>query len=259
MYIDPDLVINKNIFKSFESYSVCSICNGIIIKPIQCLECENVFCQSCIDEWKKKTGENSWPFRCNNPTFKNSRIINNLLDNLIFKCSNGCNIEIPYKDIEQHYNEKCPKIKIDYKEKYLEYKKKYEDILKKYEELNKKNQIKDNNEFKSKFHIDKLYAVNEISNNWKCNICKTNYIRKTIKRFRCACCDFNLCLKCKILEEGGYNFNDENNEIRIEEIFDRLEENYYISSFKPIDEVKNKIRELNCNEEEIQAWAESIL
>ena len=94
MYIDPDLVINKENFKLIEYNVVCSICNGIVVSPVQCLECENCFCQSCIEEWKKKQGKDSCPFRCKNPSFRNSRLIKDILSNLKFKCKNGCNQEI---------------------------------------------------------------------------------------------------------------------------------------------------------------------
>ena len=222
MYIDPDLVINKNIFKSIESYSVCSICNGIIIKPIQCLECENVFCQSCIDEWKKKTGENSCPFRCHNPTFKNSRTIKNILENLKFKCKNGCKTEISYIDLEEHYQEKCPNTKIDFREKYYKYKKKYEELLKKYNDLenkihnkkingnigiNNQNLVR-SNIFKTKYHIHCLYDKTDHDTDWICDICKNEYNKKTEGRFRCQNCDFDICLKCRILEESEYKFSN---------------------------------------------------
>lgn len=213
MNFDPDLVVNKEVFKAFESNVICSICNGIIINPIQCLACENSFCESCLKSWIKKKG-NECPFRCNNPFFKNSRIVKNLLENLKFKCANGCNTEILYKDLEEHYKEKCPKI--DFKQKYLEYKKKYEDILIKYKELEKNKQNQNltfgaqgiNSEFKSRFHIHILYDNTNNEADWICNICKGHYINKTEGRFRCDPCDFDICLKCKLLEESGYKFDN---------------------------------------------------
>ena len=215
MFIDPDLVINKEAFKAIEFNVVCSICRGIIINPIQCTICENGFCKLCLEDWNKKKGGNSCPFRCTNPTFKNSRLIKNLLSNLIFKCENKCNEQIPYLDLEEHYKEKCPKLKIDFKAKYFEYKTKYENLLKKYKELEisikSGNELGSrpfpNNEYKSKYHEHTLInGANDI-HNWICDICKGSYNAKTEGRYRCDECDFDICLKCILLEQSGYNFS----------------------------------------------------
>ena len=233
MYIDPDDVINKDNLKQIESSAVCSICSGIVIEPVQCLLCENSFCKNCLEDWKKKKGENSCPFRCSNPSFKNSRLIKNLLANLKFKCQNGCNLEIPYLDLQEHYKEKCSNIKIDkidYKAKYLEYKQKYEDLLEKYEELESKsnsnrlrgrpgdnnttpnpNQNQNQNEdlkngCKSKFHSHYLKNSSDIEGDWICNLCKSEYSENTEERFQCSECDFDACLKCILLERTGYIF-----------------------------------------------------
>ena len=217
MYIDPDLVTNRENFKLIEQNVICPICSGVLISPIQCLGCENCFCQLCIEDWKKRQGENSCPFRCNNPSFKNSRMIKNILSNLKFKCKNGCNEEIPYLELENHYNEKCRNNKIDYKQKFFEYKNKYLELLNKNMELENqlkqyKNQNKNNiylsNDFKSKYHSHILYDQTNMDNDWICKICSKDYESKTEKRFRCDSCDFDICLRCKILEESGYIFQD---------------------------------------------------
>lgn len=220
MYIDPDLVINKEAFKTIESNAICSICDGIIINPIQCNICENSFCETCIDDWKKKQGGNSCPFRCSNPTFKSSRLVKSILSNLIFKCQNQCNMQIPYLDLKSHYEENCPKLKIDFKAKYFEYKKKYEDLLIKYKELenhtnsgnilrirpnlNLKNEYK---EYKSKYHTHTLMNKTNDLSSWICDICKAEYNAKTEGRFRCENCDFDICFKCILLEKSRYNFD----------------------------------------------------
>ena len=236
MYIDPEFVINKEHFKLIEYNVICSICSGVVVSPIQCLECENCFCESCIGEWKSEKGPNSCPFRCKNPSFRNSRLITNLLSNLKFKCKNGCNEEIPYLDLEAHYKGKCPKIaadkstnEIDYKLKYLEYKNKYYDLLKINLELEKKlNEYKKNannmsnsnsninnrdinnnsNEFKSEFHTHILYGKTGKDTVWICDICENVLKYSNEKRFNCEACDFDICLKCKILEQGGYKFQN---------------------------------------------------
>ena len=236
MYIDPELVINKEHFKLIEYNVICSICSGVVVSPMQCLECENCFCESCIGEWKRNKGQNSCPFRCKNPSFRNSRLIKSLLSNLKFKCKNGCNEEIPYLDLEVHYNEKCQKLEedkskneIDYKLKYLEYKNKYYDLLKINLELEKKlneykknsnnlglsnsnimnnNIINNNKEFKSEFHTHILYEKVDPDSMWICDLCQDKYKFTKDKRFTCEACKFDVCLKCKILEQGGYKFKD---------------------------------------------------
>ena len=224
MYIDPDLIINKEIFKPIELNSVCSICSGIIIEPVQCLSCENSFCKDCLDDWKRKKGENSCPFRCSNPTFKNSRLIKNLLSNLKFKCQNGCKEEISYIDLLDHYKDKCSNLKIDYKQKYFEYKKKYEDLLRKYNEL-EKNSISNSNllrgrpggqnqninlkiGYKSKYHSHFLKNNTNRVEDWICDLCNGDYNAKAEVRFRCDECDFDICLKCILLERSSYIFNN---------------------------------------------------
>ena len=52
---------------------------------------------------------------------------------------------------------------------------------------------------------------------------------------------------------------DDENDEKLNEIYSKLEEEYYISSFKQEDEVKEKIKELNYNEDEIIEWVESIM
>ena len=204
MYLDPESIINKEEFKLIEDNSICSICNGIIYSPIQCIQCENCFCSSCLEDWKKKKGENSCPFKCEKCNFKPSRILKNILSKLKFKCNNGCNEEILYSDLESHYEEKCPKL--NYKEKYLEYKQKYFDLLKKFNEMEIKN--KEKNFFKSKFHSHNLENLTLKNTPWFCNICLNHYSQKSETRFRCQNCDFDICGKCIEKEEKNLSFGN---------------------------------------------------
>ena len=73
-----------------------------------------------------------------------------------------------------------------------------------------------------------------------------------------------LKIKIKVIEDREEKFTiDEKKQREIEDeercqkIFEKLEDSFYISSFKPVEEVKKKIRELNFNEDEITAWIES--
>jgi hypothetical protein len=220
MYVDPDMVANKDSFKLIENNVICPICNGIIIDPVQCLDCENTFCEICIEQWKNKPGNNECPFRCNNPKYKKSRTIKNILSNITFKCQNGCDEIIPYLELEKHYTEKCPKLNIDYKAKYFDIKIKYDDLLKKYNELLKQTKNGNNilraqrpnnlmtNSFKSKYHPHILKDETNDETDWICDLCQSKHNKTTEGRFRCNACDFDICLKCKVLEESGYNFNN---------------------------------------------------
>ena len=73
-------------------------------------------------------------------------MVKNILSNLKFKCKNGCDIQIPYNDLREHYEEKCPK---------LDFKPKYESLLSQFNKLKiefdtlaaKKSEIEDNTKF----------------------------------------------------------------------------------------------------------------
>ena len=226
MYIDPDSIINKNDFKLLQNSAICVICDGIILHPVQCIKCENNFCKSCIDLWiKKKTKEQQCPFKCENPEFKPCRLLNNLLQNLKFKCINGCGTEISYLDLEKHYNENCPKLNnVNLLLKYY-----HEHYLK--EDTSKNNficTICNNNYENTKryicqecnfnlceicknnyqnfidskinlpiFHQHSLFNFSFRKTNWRCNICKNNFEFNKISRFRCKNCDFDICNNCK--------------------------------------------------------------
>ena len=55
-------------------------------------------------------------------------------------------------------------------------------------------------------------------------------------------------------DDGDDNFNQ-----KVEEIYNDLEERFYISDFKQEEEVKEMIRNLNCNKDKIEQWIETIM
>lgn len=195
MFISKDEVLDKESFKAIENISICPLCNGIIINPYVCEKCEKCFCKSCIDKYNNEKGKKKCPFNCEKPVFKRSLFLNNILSQLKFKCKNGCDEEIDYQKLSQHYDEECSKI--DYKTLYFELKKKYDEVC---ELLKDKNDI---NSFKSKFHCHTLNISFEKNMMWKCNECSKVYMFNSTKRYRCKQCDFDICDHCKIKEEKG--------------------------------------------------------
>ena len=126
-----DYVIKDDFYNSIKEEISCSICSCIKRKPTMCSKCQNSFCESCIEEWKKKSSE--CPFKCINPSYTFCRIINNLLSKLHFKCKNNCGENIPYDKLEAHYEYECNKI--DFKQKNKKLLEKYNILESKYNKL----------------------------------------------------------------------------------------------------------------------------
>ena len=120
MFIDSQLLINKNKFKGIEKFILCPICEGIVNIPYECLECQNNFCKNCIEKWKLKN--NNCPFRCKELNLIHNRFLENILSELLkFKCDKEFDEINNYKDIDKHYNGKCKNIvNYYYKEKFEE-------------------------------------------------------------------------------------------------------------------------------------------
>ena len=104
-YINEDTIIKNDKYESFKEYIICPICKCLMIEPVICLSCQNNYCKNCIESWKKKGG--SCPNKCENPIFKNVIGKNRLISKFNFKCIKGCGAEIPFDDINTHYNSNC--------------------------------------------------------------------------------------------------------------------------------------------------------
>ena len=77
----------------------CQNCNCIMISPIICLSCQFTFCKNC----KEKMKDNCEKFKAPNITEAKK----NHISKFKFKCIKGCDEEIKYQDIENHYNSDC--------------------------------------------------------------------------------------------------------------------------------------------------------
>ena len=78
------------------------MCNGLVMNPTWCIECEILFCKKCImDNICCDCGK-----FCKETT---SRLIKYPLENISITCPNKCDKKIVYKDITQHLSELCEK------------------------------------------------------------------------------------------------------------------------------------------------------
>lgn len=103
-YINENSIVKDEIYKNFESSITCIICLDIIIEPMMCVKCKNVYCKQCINNWTKIN--NKCPNRCENPKYQNCLDIRALLSKLSFNCKNCKNI-INYNEMEKHCLSKC--------------------------------------------------------------------------------------------------------------------------------------------------------
>lgn len=113
MYIEANNIINQEQYNTIKQFSICGICKGILYEPYQCQKCENGFCKKCLETWEKES--KTCPYKCQNPSFKESRLLRNMLSVLKFKCDNGCDVAIPYEELFHHYDYSCTKIKYEQK------------------------------------------------------------------------------------------------------------------------------------------------
>lgn len=104
IYIDTEDIVNKEIFDVIRDVAVCNICYGLLLDPVQCIECDNCFCKGCIKSWREFN--ECCPYKCEED-LKESRLTKRILSRLIIKCAN-CSEEIPYSNLVEHYN-KCKK------------------------------------------------------------------------------------------------------------------------------------------------------
>ena len=116
-YINDNTIVKNDLYSVFQDLISCPICSNILINPLMCMNCQNVYCKKCIDEWSKK--DNKCPNRCENPNFKKSIEKNNILSKLKFKC-NKCEKEILYDDVQKHADKCDPNNEQDTQEKKIE-------------------------------------------------------------------------------------------------------------------------------------------
>ena len=121
-YINKDTIIENELSKIYISFSICPLCNNILIKPFMCMKCQKNYCKKCIDNWSKKSQK--CPEGCIDPNYQNSIGNNDILSQLKFRCI-GCGNEISYDEAQKHHDTCCPD-KISSEQKKEEQEEKYE-------------------------------------------------------------------------------------------------------------------------------------
>jgi hypothetical protein len=108
LFIDRELIINKETFDVIQEISCCFICHGIVIQPFQCTQCESISCKFCINKWCLR--KNACPLNCTGSRYKPAtRVIKNLLSKLILRCTYGCKEHIKYENLITH-QETCSEL-----------------------------------------------------------------------------------------------------------------------------------------------------
>ena len=98
-YINDETIIKNEVYLAFQDSITCPICQNILISPYMCMNCQNVYCKKCIDDWSKR--DNKCPNRCENPNYRKSIEKNNALSKLKFKCKK-CEMELLYDQVQSH-------------------------------------------------------------------------------------------------------------------------------------------------------------
>ena len=104
-YVNEKTIIKDNIYDLFNESITCQSCKTIMIDPVICLNCQNIFCKKC-QEKLKESGENC-PVKCQNSNITEINPKNNYISKFKFKCIKGCGKEIMFNDIKNHYDTDC--------------------------------------------------------------------------------------------------------------------------------------------------------
>ena len=98
-YINDNTLIQNDYYNTFKDSVICPLCLCILIDPIMCMKCQNVYCKKCVKNWEKK--EDKCPNRCIEPNYQTSKGKIDILSNLQFKCKD-CKMTIKYNEVEEH-------------------------------------------------------------------------------------------------------------------------------------------------------------
>lgn len=102
-------IVKDDVYEAVKDDIICPICFGLMVIPMFCIECQNLYCQNCIEQWKKKGG--GCPNRCKVFEFRKVIEKKRKISSIKFKCIKGCGAEIPFNEIEKHDKSDCFKKK----------------------------------------------------------------------------------------------------------------------------------------------------
>ena len=109
-YINENTIVKDELYNAFKESVSCPLCLSILINPVMCMKCQNVFCKKCINDWSKK--DNKCPNRCTDPNYQKCIGKNDILSKLKFKCQ-ACGNIIKYDDAKKHLSSCYPDKKFD--------------------------------------------------------------------------------------------------------------------------------------------------
>jgi len=101
-YINPNIVTNNDFFNSMEQLLVCKYCKGLLNDPLECSNCELIYCKHCT------TIPNICKDKCLNNSFNKKKIHLYLMEKLLVKCK-ACKKDFNLITYQQHLEE-CNKV-----------------------------------------------------------------------------------------------------------------------------------------------------
>lgn len=120
-FMNEKCVVKSEYYKAVKDSIICLICMDIIVDPIMCVKCQNVYCKKCIENWDRVNKQ--CPIKCPYTKYRKCRVKAEILNKLKFECKK-CKDIIDYENMPKHVYSDCNKIKINndyYKENSLQF------------------------------------------------------------------------------------------------------------------------------------------
>ena len=92
MMINPNDIEISNNFSVVKSLLKCSVCDGIVVDPVQCKNCYKVYCKKCV---------NNINCECKGE-IKSNEILKEVTSKLVVKCKFKCGELIQFNQYKEH-------------------------------------------------------------------------------------------------------------------------------------------------------------